>query len=92
MKDYRFILPAQMTPSEAFGLFLQRLRETGTELPASNANIASMIGEALDEYTTPVEYDDNDDATEESMAADGSRDTLARDMEVIANILADEDS
>jgi hypothetical protein len=51
-----------------------------------------MIAEALDEYTTPVEYDDNDDATEESMAIDGSRDTLARDMEVIAEALQDEDS
>lgn len=103
MKDYRHILPAQMTGSQAFGLFLQRLRGTGTVLPASDADIAAMIARALDDHMRHVEdncpecgglgceeCDETGDDPNGTPLSD-TCDTLARDMEVIAEALNDDE-
>lgn len=67
-----FVPPDNRTSSEHFAAFLDHLRNTGTDLPMKNSEIATMVAEALD---TGTGYD---------LA---TADILARDMEVIAGEL-----
>lgn len=76
-----------MTASELFAAFLQKLRDTGTQLPSTNANIASMVQDALEEYNVPEQYDDDDEETQEYHDAEASKEALQSDMEIIAEAL-----
>lgn len=90
MRDLYSILPSQMTASEAFALFLKRLRDTGTDLPASDSNICAMVLDALQEYIPPVSWDeDGAEAEFASAALDLSHTNMTADLEVIVEALRD---